>query len=64
MGFLPSAIKEPQIRSLKILLVIRGLKVKTHDLDQFLEETAILAPWISPENMWDPDLWMCVLFLA
>ena len=23
-----------------------------------------MAPWISPENMWDPDLWMCVLFLA
>lgn len=27
-------------------------------------EAIVLAPWISPENMWVPDLWMWVLFLA
>lgn len=58
MGYLPSATKEPQIRALKTLLVTRGLKVKTHDLDQLLEEADILVSWISLENMWDSALWM------
>ena len=44
MGSLPSTIKEPQIRALKILLVIHGLKIKTHDLDQFWEK---LVYWLS-----------------
>ena len=27
-------------------------------------DAAVFVPWISPESMWDPDLWMWVLFLA
>ena len=48
MGSLPSTIKEPQIRALKTLLVTHGLKVMTHNLDQFWEEVAFSTPWISP----------------
>lgn len=39
--------KESQIRALKIVLLTWGLQVKTHDLDQFWEEAAILAFWIA-----------------
>ena len=59
-----SSIKEPHIRALKTLLVTHGLKVKTHDLDQFGEKATILHQWISPENIWDPDLWKHILFLT
>lgn len=44
MDSLPSTIKEPHIRALKTLLVTHGLKVKTHDLDQFWEEAIIFDP--------------------
>lgn len=27
-------------------------------------EATMFVTWISPENMWDPDLWMRVLFLS
>jgi hypothetical protein len=56
LGSLLSTIKEPQIRALKSLLVTYGLKVKTHDLDQFWEKATILPPWISLENRWNTDL--------
>ena len=47
---------------MKAVLVTHGRKVKTQDLDQFWEEAVILAPCISPENVWNTDLlWMCVL---
>ena len=59
---LPSTFKVPQITALKTFLVTCGLKVKTLDLDQCWEEVIILASWISLKNMWNPDLWMSVIF--
>lgn len=55
-GSLPSTVKERQIRALKTLPVTHGLKVKNNDQDEFWKEAAILAPCVSPENMWDRDL--------
>lgn len=63
MDSLLSTTKETQIRALKTLLVTCGLKAETNNLDQFWEKVAILAPWITLENMWDPDLWMVFSFL-
>lgn len=40
------------------------MKVKSLDLQTFWTEVAVLAPWIFPENMWGPDLWIWALFLA
>lgn len=43
---------------LKSILVTRGLRVKTADLEDFGDEAMVLA-----QNMWKPDLWMHVLLL-
>lgn len=64
MGSLLSTINEAQKTALKSLAVTHGPKVKAHNLDQLWEKPTILAPWIFPENLWDLDLWMLVLFLA
>uniref|UniRef100_A0A8D2CVD7 Uncharacterized protein n=1 Tax=Sciurus vulgaris TaxID=55149 RepID=A0A8D2CVD7_SCIVU len=64
MGNLLSTQKMPQLSALQILLSQRVLKVKTSDLDKFWDKTIILAPWINPENIWDPQIWMWVLLLA
>uniref|UniRef100_A0A8D2DEN1 Beta-retroviral matrix protein domain-containing protein n=1 Tax=Sciurus vulgaris TaxID=55149 RepID=A0A8D2DEN1_SCIVU len=64
MGNLLSTQKMPQLSALQILLSQRGLKVRTSDLDKFWDETIVLAPWINPENIWDPQIWMRVLLLA
>lgn len=64
MRSLPSHIKELQIQVLKTLLVTQGLKTKLANIEGVWNEHAILAPWISLENMWDPDVWMTVLFFA
>lgn len=64
IGNVPSHCKEPQVRALKLILVTRCLKVKTADPEVYGDEAMVLVPWVSPENIWGPDLWMCVLFLA
>lgn len=43
---------------LKSILITRGLRVKTADLEDFGDETVVLA-----QNMWEPDLWIHVLLL-
>lgn len=56
MGSLPSHIKELKIQVLKTLLVTQGLKTKLADIEGVWNEHAILAFWISLENMWDHDV--------
>jgi hypothetical protein len=50
------------LRNPKYDLVRRGLKTKLSDLMGLWNVAEILAPWISPKNMWDPNLWIIVLF--
>jgi hypothetical protein len=57
MCAIPSIIKEPQIRVLNTLLIT--LMTWTN----FVRRLLFLAPWISPEYMLDPDIWMYVLCL-
>lgn len=56
--------KEPQVKALTSLLVARGMKVELTNLETFWNEAESIAPWISLENMREPDLWMWVLYLA
>uniref|UniRef100_A0A8C9PHG8 Uncharacterized protein n=1 Tax=Spermophilus dauricus TaxID=99837 RepID=A0A8C9PHG8_SPEDA len=51
----------PQLAARKALLSQHGLKVKTKDIDQFWQEAVLLAPWIGPVNIWDPQIWMRVI---
>lgn len=64
MGNLPPTQRVPQLAALKALLAQWSLKVKQKDLDLFWHETIVLAPWINPENIWVPQIWMRVLYLA
>lgn len=36
---------------------------QTVNLENFWMKVKVLVTWISPENIWDPDFWMQVLFL-
>lgn len=47
--------------ALKALLLCRDFSVKT-SLEKFWNEASIIAPWISPENIRDPPIWMRVHF--
>lgn len=65
MGRLRSHCIEPQIRALKFLIVYRGVKNKPLDPGTFRTEvTGGSSTTISLENMWEPNLWIRVLFLA
>ena len=72
MGSLVFAIKEPQalVQGIEDTLVqgiedTLALKVKTHNLDQFWEEAAILAPLDIPVDHVEHALtWMRVLCLV
>ena len=50
------------LKNSKYDLVRRRLKTKLSDLEGLWNVAEIMAPWIPLKNMWDPNLWIIVLF--